>query len=117
MRKQPKIITWNILRAGHEMLAAILTFIESLYGGVIILMLQECQNLGEDSPLPSWELFHVCGGFTALAVSSSLAPSIRGAPTHEERASGILLGDLAVISSYLPDSWKPLIEYEREIEK
>ena len=83
----------------------------------VVLLLQEAQNLGTESPLPGWEFFHEENGYTAIAVTADLKRLIRNKAEHTERASSLLIRDWAAVSSYLPDSWKPFELYKSEVQK
>ena len=110
-------MTWNVDRAGREKLKGILDYIRDCFTKGIVLLLQEAQNLGTESPLPGWEFFHEENGYTAIAVTADLKHLIRNKAEHTERASSLLIRDWAAVSSYLPDSWKRIEFDKSEVQK
>ena len=76
-----------------------------------VLCLQEVGSwpdaAAEELSIKAWTAQHTAGSPSAILVPSEFEGQLRWTGSHSMH-SQVLLGHIGIISSYLPDSWKPL---------
>ena len=103
-----KIVTWNLTKLALEHMHLAVEELRVLFGGRFILCVQETQDWprGEDCnvhELIGWRVKHDAGSRVAfLWQESVIGSSIRGEFISTEHAAGIVVGEVALVNSYLP---------------
>ena len=78
MSSCPKFVSWNVAKASNDMQHDVLAYILQKFGRGVILLLQETDNWGSISKHVAWELYHLEGQRTAIAVSCDISHVVSG---------------------------------------
>ena len=87
--------------------------LETLVGKSIVL-LQECSLWTAALDIPGYLCYHTLGLHAAIAIPYTQTGRIRWS-NQSERHVVAMMGTVAVVCTYLPDSWKSADEYEHAV--
>merc|ERR1712050_539 len=103
-----------------------MSFITKNVGRNVIGLLQEVESWGDTFSVGGWQIFHVTGSYTAIAIPLDLIGHIRTQHFAKPWASMLVVGSIAAISLYMPqgsnyesyfDAWQDVIDLRSKARK
>ena len=94
--------TFNTAKCGEDNAVELFDQLHKVMNGVILLQEVASWSEGGEFEIEGWSIYHTSSNPSAVAVPNTLCPLVREY-CAECMCCGVLIGDIAVVSTYLPE--------------